>query len=157
MKPNFYFKLCIFLLPFFISASSNGQLSYCVLDSCNAFLKGSYIEVGVNTNGAYGSSVNAPKGYHPKGGASVGDVCYKTCPTSNLGFVADPDKDGWTVGSPYPYYGDYFLPGDPQEGWSIEINGSQVNAWNGNGGGCGYSSYPYSGSGLSGKNISVGG
>jgi hypothetical protein len=36
--------------------------------------------------------------------------------------VATPDynHDGFDTGSPTPYSGDYFLPGDPLEGWSVE-------------------------------------
>ncbi|MBA3827984.1 MAG: gliding motility-associated C-terminal domain-containing protein [Taibaiella sp.] len=109
--------------------------SYAQLDSCNAFLQGSYIEVGINTNGAFGSSVSAPPGYHPKGGSPVFNSCYPSLGTfvpggTNLGFVADPAKDGWTVGSP-PYFGDYFLPGSPQEGWSLQVDNYRVDAWNG--------------------------
>src|SRR6185312_13444740 len=68
-----------------------------------------------------------------------------------LGFVCDPDKDGWTVGTPYPYYGDYFLPGVPQEGWSIMADGVQANSWNGYG--CD-SLTPIMDSAITGSNIS---
>lgn len=109
--------------------------SHAQLDSCNAFIQGNYVEIGVNWNGAYGSSSNAPAGYHPRGASPI--VNSAACDsilhgTSNneLGFVADPDKDGWAVGSP-AYYGDYYLPGYPQEGWSILSGGSQANVWNG--------------------------
>jgi hypothetical protein len=126
--------------------------SHAQLDSCNVFLKGNYIEVGINWTGAYGSSIPAPSGYHPKGASSErnSSICGATCPgTANcLGFVADPDKDGWTIGSPYPYYGDYFMPGNPMEGWSIMADGNQVNAWNLN------SCDPEFDAGLSGQNIS---
>jgi len=107
---------------------------YAQIDSCNAFLKGNYLEVGVNTTGAFGSSVAAPAGYHPKGGSPVNNTCYPSnCVASGagLGFVADPRKDGWTVGTP-PYFGDYFLPGSPQEGWSFQVDTFRVDAWNGN-------------------------
>lgn len=105
------------------------------LDSCNAFLQGNYVEVGINWNGAYGSSSNAPAGYHPRGAAPVVNsvACDSTFHTSSnreIGFAADPDKDGWSVGTP-AYYGDYYLPGYPQEGWSILSGGSQANVWNG--------------------------
>jgi len=102
------------------------------LVSCNGFLQGNYIEVGVNSLGAYGSSVAAPAGYHPRGGAGVFNTCTSTTPAfgTGLGFVADPDKDGWNVGTPN-YIGDYFLPGTPYEGWEIAVNGSQANENNG--------------------------
>jgi len=133
-----------------LAAQANAQL-----DSCNVFLQGNYIEVGINSNGAYGSSIMAPPGYHPLGGQNMGNECYPAACTNGggLGFVADPDKNGWTVGIP-PYFGDYFLPGTPQEGWSIQINGVQANAWNGGGAGCGTTGYTFSNPGLTGKNIS---
>jgi Secretion system C-terminal sorting domain len=49
---------------------------------------------------------------------------------NKLGFVADPAMDGWDVGTP-AYFGDYFLPGDPQEGWAISADGHPlVDAYN---------------------------
>ncbi|MBC8172799.1 MAG: gliding motility-associated C-terminal domain-containing protein [Chitinophagales bacterium] len=76
----------------------------------NVFLKGTYVEVGVNQCGAYGSDATPPAGYHEN-------------VFSGLGFVADSDQDGWDVGSP-DYCGDYFVPGSPVEGWQIQIGGS---------------------------------
>src|SRR6185312_4382146 len=124
------------------------------LTDCNVFLKGNHLEVGINWNGAYGSSVVPPSGYHPRGGDPVinSPVCGNTCDSSGgLGFVCDPDKDGWTVGSP-AYYGDYFLPGTPQEGWSIMADGKQANAWNGPG--CDTSGPRIMDSAMTGSNIS---
>jgi gliding motility-associated-like protein len=48
-----------------------------------------------------------------------------------LGFVADYGKDGWTTGSP-AYFGDYFMPGAVQEGFSVQVNGVRANAWSNN-------------------------
>lgn len=102
--------LCaIMLLIQIISIKSNAQLV-----SGNAFLQGNYVEVGIAPCGSFGSSVGAPAGYHPRGRGT------------QLGFVADPAKDGWTVGSPN-YVGDYFLPGSPEEGWGLTINGVNYN------------------------------
>ena len=72
------------------------QITSAQLTNCNVFLKGLSIEVGINTNGAYGSSISAPPGFHPKGGSGTANTCPTTtsaCPTfgTNLGFVADPD------------------------------------------------------------------
>jgi gliding motility-associated-like protein len=99
-----------------VSQKSRGQLV-----SSEIFLQGDYVEIGIAQNGAFGTDNDAPTGYHPRG---VG---------LKLGFVADPDKDGWTVGTPN-YIGDYYLPGSPQEGWDIEYNGTWAQAWRGSGG-----------------------
>ena len=89
------------------------------LVSGNSYLKGNYLELGVNPNGYFGSETCAPSGYHPE------YLC-------NLGFVADPSMDGWTVGTP-PYFGDYFLPGSPYEGFGIQANGLLANSYGGAG------------------------
>ncbi|MEQ9187787.1 MAG: hypothetical protein RLP15_08630, partial [Cryomorphaceae bacterium] len=93
------------VLGIFLSLPSAAQLV-----SGNAFLQGNYLEVGMAPCGVFGSSVYAPSGYHTQG-------------SSYLGFVADVDKDGWTNGTP-AFIGDYFRPGSPEEGFSIEINGT---------------------------------
>ena len=92
------------------------------------FLQGKYVEIGIAPNGGFGSTLPAPSGYHPYNvgaGYSFWDPGSSTTTSSSetpncLGFVADYGRDGWTVGSP-PYYGDFYLPGDPQEGWAIQI------------------------------------
>jgi len=121
-------KLLALFCAILFSNFTNAQLK-----DCNVFLQGNYVEVGINWTGAYGSSAASPTGYHPKGPATVQNspACGGLCIGSadNLGFVVDPDKDGWGVGTP-PYYGDMFLPGCPQEGWSIQSNKKRGNAYN---------------------------
>jgi hypothetical protein len=43
---------------------------------------------------------------------------------------ADFQRDGFTSGLPTPYSGDYFLPGAPLEGWSLEFKTSPTGAEN---------------------------
>ena len=100
--------------------------------NCNAFMLGNYLEIGINWNGAFGSSTTPPVGSHPTSTASLYNKA--SCggglfTGTSLGFVADPDHDGWTFGSPN-YFGDYILPGGAQEGWSIMADGVQKNSWN---------------------------
>lgn len=79
-----------------------------------AFLQGDYVEVGISSCGSFGTTGIAPSGYHPR--ITTGDG------NEPLGFVADPQRDGWDTGSP-DYCGDYFLPGSPEEGFSVEVDG----------------------------------
>ena len=130
-------SLLLAALAFMLVDQSYAQLVLTGSANCNAFLQGKFVEVGVNGNAAFGSSVAAPSGYHPKGGTGTTNPCNSTTgPGSTaLGFVADPKKDGWTVGGTpagYPnYIGDYFLPGSPFEGWTLNANGTELRNWNG--------------------------
>ncbi len=77
----------------------------------DAFLQGTYVEVGINRCGAYGS------GAVPSDPGPIGP--YHPSPfLPGLGFVADRDEDGWTAGSP-AYCGDFFVPGSPVEGFGV--------------------------------------
>ncbi|GAA4452308.1 PKD domain-containing protein [Rurimicrobium arvi] len=81
-----------------------------------SFVQGDYVDVGVASTGAFGSCT-VPAGYHP----NVFQVCGGSY-VYVLGFVSDPDKDGWSVASPgrANYMGDYFVPGSPYEGWDLQ-------------------------------------
>ncbi len=112
--------LCLILSGF---AARSQMVGDCV------FLQGNFLEIGISPIGAYGSSQPAPISYHPTGAYTLWDPGSSTyVGTRLLGFVADPAMDGWATGAP-PLFGDYFLPGTPQEGWSIQANGSQSDAW----------------------------
>jgi gliding motility-associated-like protein len=111
--------------------ASNTLLAQMVGDC--VFLKGRYVEVGIAPNGGYGSTLPAPTGYHPNlGGASFTfyDPGSATSTTSSnlLGFVADFGRDGWTTGTP-GYFGDFYLPGTPQEGWAVRVGGVESEAY----------------------------
>ena len=67
----------------------------------NAFLQGSFAEVGVRRNGAFGSNQTPPTGFNHNVG-------------SCLGFRVDRSKDGWFTSTTDD--GDFFCPGSPYEG-----------------------------------------
>jgi len=124
MKPIYLFRSAL-ISAIFVAGSASAQL-----DSCNVFLQGNYVEVGISPSGSYGSSSGQPAGYH---GNSAAGTVYNPCGSAagnRLGFVADPAMDGWSVGTP-PFFGDYFLPGAPFEGWSIQVGTTaRADAWN---------------------------
>lgn len=97
-------KIYLSILSLLIAPITWGQIV-----SNNAFLQGDFVEVGISQCGSFGTTVNAPTGYHPRSGAS---------PANSIGFVCDDQKDGWA-----DYCGDYFLPGAPEEGFGIRIDG----------------------------------
>ncbi|HQQ32628.1 MAG TPA: DUF4347 domain-containing protein, partial [Methylophilus sp.] len=85
--------------------STTDSLSINVDDS--SFLQGNYLEVGFNSGGSIGTSAPAPSGFVNAG--------------SNLGVIADSDRDGWAS-----YDGDFILPGSPVDEWGINIGGSTL-------------------------------
>eukprot|EP00741_Cyanophora_paradoxa_P014291 tig00020780_g13783.t1 len=84
------------------------HLSLAYQEGQTVFLQGTYLEVGVHPASSLGSTTTAPAGYHVNSGSG------------KLGISADYGMDGWSTGSP-PYSGDYFLPGTPEEGWTLEF------------------------------------
>jgi len=98
------------------SLSVNAQ---CPLPDC--YIKGSYVQVGISKSGAFGGCT-APTGYNPKPGGT----------SRNLGFVADPDMDGWLVAAPgkTQFMGDYFVPGSPYEAWDVQFDGTKYSSNN---------------------------
>ena len=100
---NYRIILFIGLLIFFVIPFSQGQII-----GENAFLKNNSIELGLGDDGAFGSNAAPPSGFHPR-------------PGDRLGYVVDPDEDGWDIGEP-DYCGDFFVPGAPVENLSITID-----------------------------------
>lgn len=99
-----------FILIIILAGSLVGQVTpvEAVTVTGNVFLQGTYAEIGIGPNGTFGSIVDAPAGFHPHSNNA-----------NHLGFVADYQKDGWTVGTP-PFGGDYFTPGSPWEGFGLQ-------------------------------------
>lgn len=97
-------------ISFYFSTQVDAQVFTNLVGEQEVFLKGNNIEVGISTCGSYGTRKGDFPGSHTRTDASS---------AAKLGFVADPAKDGWGVGSPN-YYGDFFTPGNPVEGWGIE-------------------------------------
>jgi gliding motility-associated-like protein len=83
------------------------QLEAELIDN-EGWIKGNFVEIGINTKGVYGAkNSNKPLNFHDN-----------RSPTGLFGFVANPQKDNWI-----DYDGDFFTPGTPEEGFSIEIDG----------------------------------
>ena len=126
MKVNILFFSVLFFSLY--SVRMNAQL----INGC-CFLQQNRLEVGIANNGAFGTPENAPAGYHSNNSPLFATVfnpvtgIYAMRPNA-LGFVADYDSNGWTLGSP-PFFGDYFLPGIPQEGWAVEVDGIRSDAF----------------------------
>jgi len=123
MKPKRW--MFSFIMIVILAGSLVGQVTpvRAITDTGNVFFKGTYAEVGIGPNGTFGSIIDAPAGFHPH-----------TNNENHLGFVADYQKDGWTVGNP-PYGGDYFTPGTPWEGFGIECTGGAAQNGGGESGG----------------------
>lgn len=99
-----------------------------------SFVQGDYIEVGFTPCGSFGTDNPVPPGYHNN------DLF------NGLGVVADLEKDGWDVGEPNAYCGDYFLPGVAVEGFSVQADGMVYTSGNGSNIGapspiCGFSDF----------------
>ena len=82
------------------SSSSVSGTGYC--NNGDIFLKGQYVQVGMNNAGSFGTNKSAPSSYIYSG--------------KKLGFIADFDKNGFSSSSKPSFAGDYFDPGIPLEG-----------------------------------------
>ena len=125
MKHRFLsaFSICFYI---FFSTAASAQL---VTD--NAFLQGRWLEVAIAPNGAWGNTITVPATYHTRAGAfaSYTDPVTGTTASGNaMDFSYDFGHDGWAVGTD-PWYGPYFLPGTPFDGWSMQVGGVMSSAF----------------------------
>ncbi len=82
----------------------------------NAYLIGDHVEVAIDGTGGHEGTADLP-GSHSRGGGTD-EVPF--------GFVANPANDGWIE-----YNGDFFTAGSPENGFGLEINGTNYsnNGW----------------------------
>lgn len=79
----------------------------------NAFLIGNFINVAIDSaKGKEGTGTGG--GFHYRGGA----------PGTPCGLVADPNETGWDSEL---FHGDFFTAGSPENGFGLEINGTNYN------------------------------
>jgi gliding motility-associated-like protein len=107
--------LLVISFSFFLSGA------YSQLNANGAYLMGNSVEIGINNNGHEGTFDIA--------GSNARTT--STYPEVFLGFVANPQLDGWV-----DYDGDFFTPGSPENGFGIEVNGMNY----GNNGSSGFGS-----------------
>lgn len=95
-------KLILVALFLFLSVGA----SFAQIVGSDAFLMAPGVEVGINTNGFEGSQGLPGFPTHYRGF------------TGRLGFLANPQNDGWVN-----YDGDFFMPGSPENRFGIEVDG----------------------------------
>lgn len=120
-------------------------------DIPDIFLRGNFIEIGLSDAGNYGASGAPPAAFAWPYGQDPDDWTSSFNAGYTLGFVADFERNGWDTSSTGGFdpagpldasnvpnnSGDYFLPGDPWEGFLVEytIDGTEYT-WR-NCGACG--------------------
>lgn len=81
----------------------------------NAFVRSSWVQVGLKANGSFGSGVAVPSGYN--------SLLLDNDADGTLGLILDTNEDGFGGTDDG---GDFFLPGDPYEGWGIKVDGGRA-------------------------------
>lgn len=96
-------------------ASLARAAGFCEADGTGdrAFVRNSYVEMGIGPEGAFGEP-GYPAGWHYRSNSG------------QLGFVANPQRNEWAS-----FFGDFFSPGSPLEGWGIEANRASKTNFNG--------------------------
>ena len=93
------------------------DVAFCeVVDNSGAgtphvFMRHNYVEIGLGRGASFGTTQTAPTGWNNRA-------------SNDLGFIADPEDTDWDNAF---FDGDFFIPGSPEEGWGIEINGTNFN------------------------------
>ena len=109
-KTKTLYLVLIFLLSAF---SMSAQLEAHEIDG-EGWAKGDFIEFGINSKGVYGAqTANTPPNFHDNRELDGNEI---------FGFLANPLADGWL-----DYDGDFFTPGLPEEGFTIEVAGQNYH------------------------------
>lgn len=91
------------------------------------FLKGTYMEIGLNPGGGFGSRKVSATTSAPFSGTAVPAGYHNR--TSQLGIVVDWNKDGWKVGNP-AQSGDFILEGGIKEtGFHLSWTGNSATQY----------------------------
>lgn len=107
--------------PLGTSVDVTGCDDYCqvVEQGTDVFLRTRFVEMGLREGGSFGSDSDVPAAdatlgpWHPR---------HETPTIQRLGFVADPDgSPGVSTWAPGEFDGDFFLPGNPEETWGVQI------------------------------------
>ena len=107
------FKFLLFICALCLTNITYAQLETHLI-SGEGWAKGDYVEIGINAKGVYGASTyNKPTSFHDNRESDINNL---------FGFIANPLADGWV-----DYDGDFFTPGDPEEGFCVSINGINYN------------------------------
>lgn len=108
---SFRARLYYMLLFFTIICKSQSQVEAHLIGT-TGWIKGNYVEIGINEQGVYGANIDLkPNSFHSN-----------RITNGLFGFIANPQADGWL-----DYDGDFFVPGNPEEGFCLEINGINYN------------------------------
>ena len=86
-----------------VAAGLTGYAHSATNSSGDVFLGGKYMEIGISTHGSFGSTASPPTGKGFYNNKQIGMLI---------------DGDGWNTGSS-PTTGDFFLPGTPEERYSL--------------------------------------
>ncbi len=134
-------KLCLF---FVFASLGCAHTSFAQLLGQTAFLQGTWLQAAIAPNGSWGNSVNPPAGYLFRGSASANyvDPILGTSPTNGMDFSYDQGHDGFATGTPWPWYGSYYMPGTPYDGWQVQfgnnptgvpgmVSANYTNSWMG--------------------------
>ena len=107
------FRYLLLLCAFCLTNSIYAQLEAHLI-SGEGWAKGDFVEIGINTSGVFGANTsNKPSTFHENREADGNNL---------FGFIANPLADGWV-----DYDGDFFTPGEPEEGFCLSVNGVNYN------------------------------